>query len=285
MRVAVSACLLGENCKYSGGNNLCTELVEALAGHEVIPVCPEVLGGLATPRPPAEIVDGVVRTQAGESVDAAFRRGAERALARIEAAGGCDLAVLQPRSPSCGVGEVYDGTFSGTLRPGQGVFAGLLLDSGMRACEPAEALGLLTARTERRRTEKPIDKGVSQMSDSINPVEAFDMKIAHVGINAADAEDARRIAGLFEALFGMEPHETPVSYFSDTLVEIMKGDGRGEKGHIGLQVNDVPAAEEYFASRGLTINEDSRALNPDGTTKLVYFNEQVAGFAIHLCCA
>lgn len=285
MRVAVSACLLGVNCKYSGGNNLCTELVEALAGHEVIPICPEVLGGLATPRPPAEIVDGVVRTQAGESVDAAFRLGAERALAQIEAAGGCDLAVLQPRSPSCGVSEVYDGTFSGTLRPGQGVFACLLRDSGTRACEPVEALGLLTARAKRRRTAKPIDKGVSQMSDSVNPVESFDMKIAHVGINAADAEDARRIAGLFEALFGMEPHETPVSYFSDTLVEIMKGDGRGEKGHIGLQVNDVPAAEEYFASRGLTINEDSRALNPDGTTKLVYFNEQIAGFAIHLCCA
>ncbi len=123
------------------------------------------------------------------------------------------------------------------------------------------------------------------MSEITNPVEAFDMKLAHVGINAADAEDAQRIAGLFEALFGMEPHETPVSYFSDKLVEIMKGNGRGEKGHIGLQVNDVPSAEEYFKSRGLTINEESRALNPDGSTKLVYFNEQIAGFAIHLCCA
>lgn len=71
MRIAVSACLLGENCKYSGGNNLCPKLVDALSGHEVIPVCPEVLGGLPTPRPPAEIVHGEVRTQAGESVDAA----------------------------------------------------------------------------------------------------------------------------------------------------------------------------------------------------------------------
>ena len=72
VRIAVSACLLGENCKYSGGNNLCPKLVDALSGHEVIPVCPEVLGGLPTPRPPAEIVHGEVRTQAGESVDARF---------------------------------------------------------------------------------------------------------------------------------------------------------------------------------------------------------------------
>ncbi len=149
MRIAVSACLLGENCKYSGGSNLCHELVKALQGHDVIPVCPEVLGGLSVPRPPAEIVDGEVRTQAGESVDAAFRRGAERALAQIEAAGVCDFAVLQPRSPSCGVHEVYDGTFTGTLRAGQGLFASMLLSCGIRACEPAEAVGLLTTRVER----------------------------------------------------------------------------------------------------------------------------------------
>lgn len=144
MRVAVSACLLGERCKYNGGSNRCAPLVDALAAHEAVPVCPEVLGGLSTPRPPAEIVDGTVRTQAGESVDAAYRLGAERAIAKMEAAGGCDLAVLQPRSPSCGVHEVYNGTFSGTLVPGRGVFASLLLERGMRACEPDEALRLLS---------------------------------------------------------------------------------------------------------------------------------------------
>ena len=140
MRIAVSACLLGENCKYSGGNNLCSKLVDALSGHEVIPVCPEVLGGLPTPRPPAEIVHGEVRTQAGESVDAAFRLGAERALDHVEAAGGCDLAVLQPRSPSCGVSEVYDGTFSGRLVPGSGVFVRLLRQHGLRVMQPDEFL-------------------------------------------------------------------------------------------------------------------------------------------------
>ncbi len=117
-----------------------------------------------------------------------------------------------------------------------------------------------------------------------NPVEYFDMHVAHIGINAADAEDAARIAEMFETLFGFASHDTPISIFSDTLVEIMKGGGRGENGHIGLHVNDIPAAEEYFKSRGLTINEDSRAFNPDGSVKLVYFNEQIAGFAIHLSC-
>lgn len=116
-----------------------------------------------------------------------------------------------------------------------------------------------------------------------NPVEKFGMRVAHVGVNAADAADAERIAGMFETLFGMQRVETPVSVFADTLVEVMKGGGRGEKGHIGLYVNDLPAAEEYFTSRGLTVNESSRALREDGSTKLVYFNEEIAGFAIHLC--
>lgn len=122
------------------------------------------------------------------------------------------------------------------------------------------------------------------MSDTItNPVEAFGLHVAHVGINAASAEEASQIAGLFQALMGLEPNPTPVSVFADTLVEVMSGCGRGEKGHIGFGVNDIVAAEEWFEDRGFTINESSRALNPDGSTKLVYFNDQIAGFAIHLC--
>lgn len=143
MRVAVSACLLGENCKYSGGNNRCEELVEALRGYEVIPVCPEVLGGLGTPRPPAELVDGVVLTRDGGSVDETYRVGALRALELIQRAGGCDMAVLQPRSPSCGVHHVYDGSFSGQLVPGAGVFAHMLGEHGISCYEPDEALAVL----------------------------------------------------------------------------------------------------------------------------------------------
>lgn len=117
----------------------------------------------------------------------------------------------------------------------------------------------------------------------IDPVRRFEMRVAHVGVNAQSVEEAERIAQMFEALLGMRPVETPVSVFADSLVEIMKGAGRGERGHIGFYVNDIDAAERYFASRGLEIDESSRALNPDGTTKLVYFTQQIAGFAIHLC--
>ena len=122
------------------------------------------------------------------------------------------------------------------------------------------------------------------MSEQIeNPVSAFGLHVAHVGINAASPEEAREVAELFQTLMGLEPNATPVSVFADTLVEVMSGCGRGEKGHIGFGVNDIVAAEKWFAARGFEINEDSRALNPDGSTKLVYFKRQIAGFAIHLC--
>ena len=102
MKIMVSACLLGENCKYNGGSNRNEKLLRLLEGHTVIPVCPEVLGGLPVPRPSAEIVNGTVMNVAGENVDAAFRLGAEKGLelAKREKP---DLIVLQSRSPSCGV--------------------------------------------------------------------------------------------------------------------------------------------------------------------------------------
>ena len=121
------------------------------------------------------------------------------------------------------------------------------------------------------------------MTDQTNPVEAFGLHVAHVGINAGSAEEARQIAELFQTLMGLEPRETPVSWFADSLVEVMSGCGRGEKGHIGFGVRDLPAAERWFAERGFEINEDSRALNADGSTRLVYFKREIAGFAIHLC--
>lgn len=130
MKIVVSACLLGENCKYSGGNNRNEKLLACLKEHEVIPVCPEVMGGLPIPRAPAEIVDGVVRTEAGISVDEEFRRGAEIALQRA-LANGAELAILQSRSPSCGPKEIYDGTFSKHKIPGQGIFAARLMECGI----------------------------------------------------------------------------------------------------------------------------------------------------------
>ena len=98
MKIAVSACLLGENCKYNGGNNYNEKLAEFLKGHEVVGVCPEVLGGLPTPRLSSEIVDGVVRHKDRTSVDEEFRKGAEASL-KIVKDFGAELVILQSRSP------------------------------------------------------------------------------------------------------------------------------------------------------------------------------------------
>lgn len=137
MKILVSACLLGESCKYSGGNNYNQAVCDFARGHQVVPVCPEVLGGLPTPRCPAEIVQGVVTNKEGINVDREFRAGAAKALA-IAKENGVELAILQSRSPSCGVKEIYDGTFSGTKIPGQGVFAKMLMDEGVRVLDAGE---------------------------------------------------------------------------------------------------------------------------------------------------
>ncbi|SUP43607.1 DUF523 domain-containing protein [Veillonella criceti] len=201
MKILCSACLLGENCKYNGGNNYSEALarfieqvslmakpqtedqfvnranssklkgamkpmkpmesktmgfmepsktamglgktimepIELVTGDresvvEIIPVCPEVLGGLPTPRIPAEIVDGEVRTRDGQSVDREFRQGAWQAL-KIAREKQVDVAILQSRSPSCGVKEIYDGTFSGTRIAGSGIFASLLKDHGIEVID------------------------------------------------------------------------------------------------------------------------------------------------------
>ena len=137
MKIAVSACLLGENCKYNGGNNYNEKLAEFLKGHEVIGVCPEVLGGLPTPRNTSEIVDGVVKHKDGTSVDREFRKGAEISLEMVKAMG-AELVILQSRSPSCGVDTIYDGTFSKTLISGDGIFVQLLKENGIRVMDVKE---------------------------------------------------------------------------------------------------------------------------------------------------
>ena len=131
MKIIVSACLLGRDCKYNGGNNYSEKVAEYAKGHDVIPVCPEVAGGLPIPRIPCEIVGGTVTNRNGESKDKEFREGAEICLekALVEKV---NLAILQSRSPSCGVKQIYDGSFSGKLIPGKGVFAELLSKHGIK---------------------------------------------------------------------------------------------------------------------------------------------------------
>ncbi|SEA92453.1 Uncharacterized conserved protein YbbK, DUF523 family [Pseudobutyrivibrio sp. ACV-2] len=137
MVIGVSACLLGENCKYSGGNNYSESAIEYIKGHEVVSICPEVLGGLPIPRDPAEIVDGVVKHKDGSSVDKEFRDGAKKALEILKDTG-AELVILQSRSPSCGVNTIYDGTFSGKLISGNGVFVELLKAEGFNVIDVEE---------------------------------------------------------------------------------------------------------------------------------------------------
>lgn len=131
-KVIVSACLLGERCKYSGGSNE-NEDVKALLqekGWEPVPVCPEVMGGLQTPRTPAELRGDRVVTKQGRDVTAEFLRGAEQALA-LAREHHCTLAILKEKSPSCGSGKIYDGSFSGTLISGDGKTAQLFKAEGV----------------------------------------------------------------------------------------------------------------------------------------------------------
>ncbi len=134
MKILVSACLLGRNCKYNGGNNYDEEIVEFLKDKEVIPVCPEVLAGLGVPRTPIEIVDGVLLDRYGNSVDDALRHAVAQILTQIRDEE-IECAILKSRSPTCGVRQVYDGTFSGRLVDGAGVLAQALMDAGYRVID------------------------------------------------------------------------------------------------------------------------------------------------------
>lgn len=129
MKLLVSACLLGANCKYSGGNNLCPQVAALAERHQLIPVCPEQLGGLATPRRPAERVHDRVVTETGLDVTAEYEKGGAETLALAERLG-AEGAVLKACSPSCGCGEIYDGSFSHTKIPGDGITAELLRRKG-----------------------------------------------------------------------------------------------------------------------------------------------------------
>ena len=131
MKILVSACLLGVPCRYDGASKAHGDVVRlAEAGHILIPVCPEQLGGLPTPRPPAERRGDGVFTQAGDDVTEPYRRGAEQTLALCRLLG-CEAAILKDRSPSCGAGAVYDGTFSRRLTAGDGVTAALLRENSI----------------------------------------------------------------------------------------------------------------------------------------------------------
>lgn len=129
MKYVVSACLAGIACRYNGEGSPHPFVTELVRSGEALALCPEVLGGLGVPRCPCELVNGRAQSADGQDYDAAYRKGAAEAL-HLARAAGCTHAVLKARSPSCGVGCVYDGTFTHTRAKGDGVFGGLLRRAG-----------------------------------------------------------------------------------------------------------------------------------------------------------
>ena len=142
MRILVSACLLGVACRYDGGSKPRPEILSLTQKHELIPVCPEQLGGLPTPRTPSERRGDRVVMADGADVTVQYRRGAAEAL-RLYRALGCEAAILKERSPSCGSGRIYDGSFTGALTDGWGVAAELLRRSGVPVYGESEIGALL----------------------------------------------------------------------------------------------------------------------------------------------
>lgn len=130
MKILVSACLLGRNCKYSGGNNRNEAVIRYLQDKEYIPVCPEVEAGMPVPRPPVEIREGRVVSNEGKDLDGVYRRGVAKVM-QVLAQEDIGLAILKAKSPTCGVHEIYDGTFTGRKIPGQGLLAKALQEAGI----------------------------------------------------------------------------------------------------------------------------------------------------------
>ena len=147
--VVVSSCLLGTDCKYNGGNNLHPGVVAYVKDKLVIPVCPERLSGLPTPRPRVELRAGRAVNEYGEDVDEVFRLGVARTMAQLKDQQ-VDEAILQSRSPTCGTRQIYDGSFSGHLLPGQGLLAQALDAAGIRLVDAAEiaADGTIKVRSD-----------------------------------------------------------------------------------------------------------------------------------------
>lgn len=135
-RIMVSACLLGENCKYNGKNNYNAVLAEFLKDKEVVPVCPERDGGLPSPRASVELIENIPFDKEGNCYEEEFLRGIDTALKAAEAEE-IAYAVLQSRSPTCGTGMIYDGSFSGTLKAGDGRLVQALKAQGIKVIDVA----------------------------------------------------------------------------------------------------------------------------------------------------
>jgi len=141
MNVLISACLLGVCCRYDGQSKQYDGIEKLINKYNLIPVCPEVMGGLQTPRAPAERVGDKVVCNNGHDVTAQYQRGAQEVL-QLAKLFSCKLAILKANSPSCSHSKVYDGTFTRNLVDGMGVTAELLTENGIRVVDETEIFDL-----------------------------------------------------------------------------------------------------------------------------------------------
>ena len=128
--IIVSACLLGVSCRYDGNSKPNEKIINLKEKYNLIPICPEIMGGLPTPRMPAEIKDGRVKTENGIDVTEEYKKGADEAL-KLASLFGCKKAILKENSPSCGCGKIYNGEFTRTLKDGNGITAELFIKNGI----------------------------------------------------------------------------------------------------------------------------------------------------------
>ncbi len=135
--IAISACLLGCNCKYNGGNNYTSKVEKLKEQYNLIDICPEVLGGLPTPRVPSEIIGDKVINKEGLDVTINYQTGAKIALDKA-LENGCEIAILKAKSPSCGCGKIYDGTFTSTLIDGDGITTRLFKEHNIKVLTEEE---------------------------------------------------------------------------------------------------------------------------------------------------
>ena len=136
-KILVSACLLGEACRYDAGSKPCPRVIALKEKYELIPVCPEQAGGLPTPRTPSEIVGERVLMKDGTDVTENYKKGAEYAL-RLAKENNCTVAVLKEKSPSCGKGWIHNGRFDGGLTAGNGITTALLTAHGITVLGESE---------------------------------------------------------------------------------------------------------------------------------------------------
>lgn len=149
MNILVSQCLLGIHCRYDGGafDRPFLQKIVAQGRCQFVPICPEQLGGLCTPRPPAECQNNRVVNNTGADVTQQYQKGAAAALSLAKLYG-CTAAILKDRSPSCGIGQIYDGSFTGTLTRGDGVTAKLLRENGIAVYPESKLEQLFTQQGE-----------------------------------------------------------------------------------------------------------------------------------------